>query len=178
VELQLTRGVDRWFALASPRVGGMPTSGFSWSVGIGPKGQLVSASGWLASPQPGDSYPLITVQQALDRLRQRQIPGPVTVTGPPRPLPSPARPECRRGDEARGCPSPQAQSTITVTGVRLGLQLASVLPPSGGGQRVDYLVPAYFFQLEGTWMRQATVIAIQDRFLTPPTPTAVPLHTP
>jgi hypothetical protein len=178
-ELQLTPAFDRWLAVAAPRVGGMPTSGFSWTVGIGAKGAVISGSGWLATPRPGDTYPLISVQQALDRLRkQGALPGPITQAGPPKPLPSPVRPLCRSGDEAKGCPPspPLAPPTLTVTGVRLGLQLASALPPSGRGQRVDYLVPAYFFQLEHSWARQVTVIAVQDRFLTTPTPpTVVPL---
>jgi hypothetical protein len=174
-ELRATRAIDRWLVLVAPRVGGMPTSAFSWTVGIGAKGQVVSASGWLATPRPGDTYPLITVRQALDRLRQRRLPGPLLTTGPAQPLPSPVRPECRRTEEATVCSVPRIPSTLTVTDVRLGLQLASVLPPSGGGQRVDLLVPAYFFQLEGTWARQVTVVAVQDRFLdTPTAPTAVP----
>jgi hypothetical protein len=174
-ELRATRAIDRWLVLVAPQVGGMPTSAFSWTVGIGAKGRIVSASGWLAAPRPGDTYPLITVQQALDRLRQRRLPGPLITTGPPQPLPSPVRPECRRTEEATVCSVPRIPSTITVTDVRLGLQLASVLPPGGGGQRVDLLVPAYFFQLEGTWTRQVTVVAVQDRFLDMPTaPTAVP----
>jgi hypothetical protein len=173
-ELRATRAIDRWLMLVAPRVGGMPTSAFSWTVGIGAKGQVVSASGWLAAPRPGDTYPLITVQQALDRLRQRRLPGPLMTTDSPRPLPSPVRPECRQTEEATVCSVPRIPATITVTDVRLGLQLASVLPP-GGGQRVDLLVPAYFFQLEGTWTRQVTVVAVQDRFLdTPTAPTAVP----
>ena len=174
-ELRATRAIDRWLMLVAPRVGGMPTSGFSWTVGIGAKGQVLSASGWLAAPRPADTYPLITVQQALDRLRQRRLPGPLMTTDPPRPLPSPVRPECRQTEEATVCSVPRIPSTITVTDVRLGLQLASVLPASGRGQRVDLLVPAYFFQLEGTWTRQVTVVAVQDRFLdTPTAPTVVP----
>jgi hypothetical protein len=38
-------------------------------------------------------------------------------------------------------------------------------------------VPAYFFQINASWERQVSVIAVQDRFLaTTPPPTAVPLH--
>jgi hypothetical protein len=174
-ELRASRAIDRWLVLAAPRVGGMPTSAFSWTVGIGAKGQVVSASGWLAAPRPGDTYPLITVREALDRLRQRRLPGPLITTDPAQPLPSPVRRECRQTEEATVCSVPRIPSTLTVTDVRLGLQLASVLPPSGGGQRVDLLVPAYFFQLEGTWTRQVTVVAVQDRFLdTPTAPTVVP----
>jgi hypothetical protein len=168
-DVRLTRGFDRWFVSVFPRVGGMPTSGFSWSVGIGPRAAVLSASGWLATPRPGDTYPLLSVREALERLRQRQLPGPLAVDSG-KPLPAPVQRECRLADPPATCGPATVPSTLTVTDVRLGLQLASVLP-SGGGKRVDYLVPAYFFQLEGTWGRQVTVIAVQDRFLTtPPTP--------
>jgi hypothetical protein len=173
-DVRLTRGFDRWLVLVSPRVGGMPTSAFSWSVGIGPHAAVLSAQGWLATPRPGDTYPLITVREALQRLRQRQLPGPLAVDAA-KPLPAPVRRECRLADHPpTTCGPARAPSTLTVTDVRLGLQLASVLA-SADGRRVDYLVPAYFFQIEGTWERQVTVIAVQDRFLTaPPAPTVVP----
>jgi hypothetical protein len=68
--------------------------------------------------------------------------------------------------------------TLDVTDARLGLELATVLAPPGGNarQRVSYLVPAYFFQINGTWTRQVAVIAVQDRFLASTPPTAVPLR--
>lgn len=51
---------------------------------------------------------------------------------------------------------------------RLGLQLATVLAQPGGSAKppLGYLVPAYPFQIDGSWERQVSVPAVQDRFLT------------
>src|SRR6266498_3899960 len=59
-EMQLVQSFDRWSVSAFPRVGGQPTTG------------------WLDSPRQGDDYPLISVREALQRLRNRQVAGPIT----------------------------------------------------------------------------------------------------
>jgi hypothetical protein len=173
LEVQFVQGFDRWSVSAFPRVGGLATTGYLWTAGIGAKGQVLSATGWLDSPRAGDTYPLISVQEALQRLRNRQVGGPI-VEG------SVSRPCARTGLPSRPSPGgcdPAKPLTFQVTDVRLGLQLATALTkPSGGAQRAAYLVPAYQFQLDGSWQRQVSVIVVQDRFLgTTPTPTAVPL---
>lgn len=176
-EVQLLQSFDRWSVSAFPRVGGQPTTGFIWTAGVGSKGEILSATGWLDTPRPGDTYPLISVQEALQRLRNRQVTGPIIDSGPAAPgLP------CARTDQPQppggGC-GPAEPLTLEVTGVRLGLQFATALAQPNGGaqQRVSYLVPAYFFQINGSWERQVSVIAVQDRFLeTTPPPTAVPLR--
>jgi hypothetical protein len=172
LEVQFVQGFDRWSVSAFPRVGGAPTTGYLWTAGIGAKGQVLSATGWLDGPRAGDTYPLISVQEALQRLRNRQVAGPI-LEG------SISRPCARTGLPSRPSPGgcdPAKPLTFQVTDVRLGLQLATVLSkPNGGAQRAGYLVPAYQFQLDGSWQRQVSVIAVQDRFLgTTPTPTAVP----
>ncbi|HEX8861994.1 MAG TPA: hypothetical protein VGC06_23405 [Actinomycetes bacterium] len=173
LEVQFVQGFDRWSVSALPRVGGVPTTGYLWTAGIGAKGQVLSATGWLDSPRAGDTYPLISVQEALQRLRNRQVGGPI-VEGPI------SRPCARAGLPSRPSPGgcdPAKPLTFQVTDVRLGLQLATALSkPNGGAQRAGYLAPAYQFQLDGSWQRQVSVIAVQDRFLsTTPKPTAVPL---
>ena len=169
-DVQLVQGFDRWSATATPEVGGMPTSGFLWTAGIGAKGRILSATGWLDSPRAGDVYPLITVQEALQRLRQRQVIGPI-------PVPDLATPCARAAPVTPGGCGPSRPLTFQVTDVRLGLQYAVPLTRQGGGQTQSYLVPAYQFQLNDSWDRQVSVIAVQDRFLaTTPTPTAVPLR--
>jgi hypothetical protein len=171
-EIQLVQGFDRWSVSASPRVGGQPTVGYIWTAGIGAKGELLSATGWLDSPRRGDQYPLIGVQEALQRLRHRQVFGPVTDESLSVPCARTERPH------VGGC-GPAKPLSLQVTDVRLGLQFASALAQPGGASRqtLGYLVPAYLFQINGSWERQASVIAVQDRFLTTtPPPTAVPLR--
>jgi hypothetical protein len=170
-EMQLVQSFDRWSVSVSPRVGGQPTTGFIWTAGIGSKGEILSATGWLDSLRQGDDYPLISVQEALQRLRNRHVLGPVTDESLSVP--------CARTEQppVGGC-GPATPLTLQVTNVRLGLQFATTLAQQGGSkQSLGYLVPAYFFQINGSWERQASVIAVQDRFLTTtPPPTAVPLR--
>jgi len=171
-EMQLVQSFDRWSVSAFPRVGGQPTTGFIWTAGIGAKGEILSATGWLDSPRQGDDYPLISVREALQRLRNRQVAGPITDES--------GRMPCARTEQpqppAGGC-RPAKPPTLQVTNVRLGLQFATALATGGSRQSLGYLVPAYLFQVNGSWERQVGVIAVQDRFLgTTPEPTAVPLR--
>jgi hypothetical protein len=155
IDLRLVQSFDRWSVSALPSVDGKPTSGFLWTASIGAKGQVLSATGWLGVPRPGDVYPLITEQEALQRLRDRQLGGPIIESG-------------------AGAAPPV---TLQVTNLRLGLQLATTLtrPDAVATSRATYLVPAYFFQIGGSWDNQVSVIAVQDRFLTSTPPgTAVP----
>ncbi|HZD39033.1 MAG TPA: hypothetical protein VE664_10365 [Actinomycetes bacterium] len=171
-ELRFLQSFDRWSVSAFPRVGGQPTTGFIWTAGISAKGETLSATGWLDAPRQGDVYPLISVREALQRLRSRQVSGPITDGSTAVPCAWSEQPQ-----PPGGC-GPAKPLTLQVTDVRLGLQFASALAqPNGSKQSVGYLVPAYFFQINGSWERQASVIAVQDRFLTiPPPPTAVPLR--
>ena len=173
-ELQLVQSFDRWSVSAFPRVGGQPTPGFIWTAGIGAEGEVLAATGWLDSPRQGDDYPLITVQEALRRLRNRQVAGPITGESGSVPCVRIDRPQ----PPAAGC-GPARPLEPQVTGARLGLQFATTLAQPGGAskQSLGYLVPAYCFQINGSWERQVSVIAVQDRFLaTTPPPTAVPLR--
>jgi hypothetical protein len=57
---------------------------------------------------------------------------------------------------------------VTVTGVRLGLQLAPALPQGGRPVEEAFLLPAYLFQVEGAWTDVRSVVAVQDRYLSAP----------
>jgi hypothetical protein len=61
---------------------------------------------------------------------------------------------------------PVAPRVATVTGVRLGLQLAPVIPRGNRPAEVAYLLPAYLFELEGGWTDVRAVIAVPARYLT------------
>jgi hypothetical protein len=156
--VRVTGGYAAWVVRIDPAVGGQPTSGFSWSVSVGPKGRVTAASGWLATPQPADSYPLIGVAEGVERLKRQ--PGGLFPSWP--------------RTEAGKRPLAPAKRVLTVTGARLGLQLARVAPEGNRSAGVAYLLPAYLFDVEGDWLGVRAVIAVQDRYLTTPPPTLVP----
>jgi hypothetical protein len=163
----------------SPAVGGLPTHGFAWTVGVGPKGRVQYAGGWLATPRPADTYPLIREAEGLARLRERGAFWPPIL-----------RPNAARAAEAMRAPCPPATSvpctdrpaakrTLTVTGVRLGLQLAPGVPRGSRPAAAAFLLPAYLFDLEGGWTDVQSVVAVQDRYLSPPrTPLPARPHQP
>lgn len=182
--VQALRLPDRWQVSVPALVGGLPTSGLMSSVGVGAQNRVVSASGFLVTPRQGDSYPLLTVQQALDRLRsQPQRPkGPIIMPAEPLPCPKP-RTEGSNVACAQGQGRLLPRLVRTVTGVRLGLVFASqALKPGDtaatGPVPTGYLVPAFLFRLEGGgWTDEVPVVAVQDRFLTQPPPaTMAPLQ--
>jgi hypothetical protein len=148
----------------APAVDGLPTSGMGWTVGVGPKGVVRYASGWLATPAAADTYPLIGVAEGFERLKKAPPLGPLARPGAPAveldPCPAGAKLPCSGG--------PLPARVATVTGVRLGLQRA---PAAGTGDRAGHaawLLPAYLFDLEGGWTDVRAVVAVPERYLTRP----------
>jgi hypothetical protein len=164
------RVVDAWAARTvtiDPAVARMPTSGISWTVTVGAGGAIRYASGWLASPQPADTYPLIGVQAGFERLKKARPLGPMSWVDVPTPVRRPCRPA--GGPGAVPCTAkPLPARVATVTGVRLGLRLAPAIPKPDHPAEVAYLLPAYVFDLEGGWTDVRTVIAVPSRYLTRP----------
>jgi hypothetical protein len=160
----------------SPAVGGQPTHGVAWTVSVGPKGRVQYASGWLATPQPADTYPLMSEAEGLKRLRERSGFWPPIL-----------RPDVAARAREVPCPpvtrlpcsgKPLPKRTVTITGVRLGLQLTPAVADRTRPAEVAYLLPAYLFDLEGGWTDVQAVVAVQDRYLTPPPKTTQPQPVP
>ena len=147
----------------APAVGGMPTSGFAWTVSVGPKGVVQHASGYLATPEPAGTYPLIGVEQGFERLKKstpfRTLTGAESPAVELDPCPDGGKVPCTDRLKAR---------VATVTGARLGLQLAPAVTEGDGRPGVAYLLPAYLFDLEGGWTDVRAIIAVPDRYLTRP----------
>jgi hypothetical protein len=162
------RVVDSWAARTvaiAPAVAGTPTSGLTWTVAVGAKGAVQYASGWLATPQPADTYPLIGVQAGFEQLRKVRPLGPMARGDVPTPVRRPCLPA--GGPGVNPCAAkPLPPRVATVTGVRLGLQLAPAIPRPGRAADVAYLLPAYLFDLEGGWTDVRAVIAVPSRYLT------------
>jgi hypothetical protein len=146
----------------APAVGGTPTSGFAWTVGVGASGVVQHASGTLATPVPADIYPLVGVAEGFERLRKSPPLGPLFHAE----APAIGLDPCPAGtDELRCAAKPLGERVATVTGVRLGLQLAPALA-KGNRPGLAYLLPAYLFELEGGWTDVRAIIAVTDRYLT------------
>ena len=143
----------------------MPTSGLSWSVGVGAKGVVRHASGFLATPEPADTYPLIGVQEGFERLKK---PAPFGNILRPGAAPAVVPDLCPAAIDAPCNPRPLRPQVVTVTGARLGLQLAPAVAEGGGKPDVAYLLPAYLVDLEGGGTDVRAVVAVPDRYLTRP----------
>jgi hypothetical protein len=144
-----------------PAVGGQPTSGIAWTVAVGAGGTIRHATGWLATPQPADTYPLIGVEAGFEQLGRLPPLGPLKWAEAPAMEVDP----CPAGSKLPCAAKPLTPRVATVTGVRLGLQRA---PAPAKGERpaaLAYLLPAYLFDLEGGWTDTRPVLAVPDRYL-------------
>ncbi|HYN17556.1 MAG TPA: hypothetical protein VEY96_05680, partial [Actinomycetes bacterium] len=147
----------------APSVGGLPTAGFAWRVSVGSKGRIQHASGYLATPVRADTYPLIGVAEGFERLKRIPPIGPLLRAD----APAIEKLPCPQGSKVDCAAKPLRARVATVTGARLGLQLAPALAKGNRPADVAYLLPAYLFELEGGWTDVRPVIAVQDRYLTP-----------
>jgi hypothetical protein len=162
--VRVTDGYATRTVTMAPAVGGAPTSGFAWTVAVDASGVVRYASGYLATPEPADTYPLIGVQEGFERLKKAPaLRAPLTAETPGVEL-DPCPPGGRRPCTVKPLPARVA----TVTGVRLGLQLAPAVAEGGGKPDVAYLLPAYLFDLEGGWTDVRAVIAVPERYLARP----------
>ena len=130
--------------VVSPQVGGSTVVGLETTVSVDEHGQIVDASGWLATPTQGPAYPLISARAAYDRLLAQ-----------PQPMMGLAMAPCRIVPGTSGCaPTPDR----VVTGATLGLtQTLST-------DRGVLLVPAWLFQVRGETTPTA-VVAVEPAFL-------------
>jgi hypothetical protein len=173
---------NRWVVTASPEVEGRPTIGFAAEVWIGAKGRVAHGSGWLSEPEAGANYPLIGVKEALDRLQNRRVWFARSLT------PDATARDVQRCANLKG--AARCQDVIKrITDVRLGLQQTAVLAAGGRAGRDAWLVPAYFFEINGDPDQVESVIAVADRYLkvpqvqpqpapARPVPTPPPTHNP
>jgi hypothetical protein len=129
---------------ADPVVDGLPTSGYQTRIEITADGSVLGASGYLAEPASGPSYPLISAKAAFEALAA---------------LPQPLSPECE------GCPTPVPAK---VTGARLGLQLTALQEGAAA------LLPAWLFAVEDWPMPLAQNAVVERYLERPGAPSAPP----
>jgi hypothetical protein len=161
--LRVSDGYAARTVTITPAVGGLPTSGFAWTVTVGAKGAVQAASGFLATPEPADTYPLVGVAEGFERLKRAPQPNILV----------PMASSVASAAERLPCPATKVPCTtgtlparvVTVTGVRLGLQRAPTVA-AGNRPSLAYLLPAYLFDLEGGWTDVRAVVAVPARYLT------------
>jgi hypothetical protein len=159
-EVRVTPGFATRTVTIAPAVGGQPTSGFAWRIDVGANGVVQHASGWLATPAPAGTYPLIGVEQGFEQLKKTGPFGPIAQAEAPAVELDP----CQAGGKVPCTTLPARVATIT--GVRLGLLLAPAVATEDRPATVAYLLPAYLFDLEGGWTDTRAVLAVPERYLT------------
>lgn len=156
---------------AEPRVGGLPTSGWTTGLQIGAGGRVVGGSGRLAAPVEGAEYPVIGAGKALELMNGASTSyGRKGIGGCASPVPPKDRDE-------KPCSAPAtagARPTVRVEHAVFGLAARS-----SAGRPV--LVPSWLFQVRPPGGKETSTVArpaIDPRYLTgpeapgSPTPTA------
>ncbi|SEQ48020.1 hypothetical protein SAMN04487983_1005188 [Streptomyces sp. yr375] len=169
---------------ADPVIGGLPTYGWTTGISVNARGEVVGGNGQLEAPTKGDTYPLLSAQEALDALNS--VPGtpetPETAATPTdhrmgiggcaSPVPLKDRLESPCGSSTT---APQ-QETVTVDDAVLGLA-----PHTSGGRQV--LVPSWLFGVKGAGaadgytVTQPAVEPVYLKSATTPTPAPTPTST-
>jgi hypothetical protein len=130
-----------------PSINDAPTTGFETSVTVDSAGVL-TASGWLGQPQPSDSYPVITAQEAVDLLAAM-------------PVPLIACPESTDAVP----PGPACGGPMEITGATFGRSVQW----EGAGERA-VLVPSWLFDIKGA-TEPIAMVAVDPAYLADPLPT-------
>ncbi|MEV3853501.1 hypothetical protein AB0J38_04155 [Streptomyces sp. NPDC050095] len=155
---------------ADPKVGGLPTYGWSTGVQVGSDGEVVGGSGQLKPLVKGDTYPTISAKQTIERLNGMAAGGRVSIGGCASavPLEGDAKGSSAGAEQGAGCtpssPRPPASTTVAVTGATFGLAAHYV-----GGQQV--LVPSWLFRVEPSGAGAAFTVthpAVDPKFLVAP----------
>jgi hypothetical protein len=163
-------GFSQWYVTVEPAIDGLPTTGFTWQAGIGPKGAIAHAGGWLDDPEHTDDYPLAGTDAALERLRT----GGGWYGGA---MPMAATRDAAEPAIAIDCPpeadcAPAEPVVVKITGVKLGLQFSPVFDERGN-QTGALLIPTYLFETS-TDAYPLPVIAVADEYLPePPAPVQI-----
>jgi hypothetical protein len=145
---------------ADPRVGGLPTYGWTTTLTIGVQGEVVGGSGRLAAPVKADTYPVLSAQRTLDLMNGApHTDHRMGIGGCTRPVAPKDRLEQPCGAPA----SPAApQAAATIDSAVFGLAAYT----SGGRPA---LVPSWLFQVRAPAGQQAFTVAypaVDPRYLT------------
>jgi hypothetical protein len=143
---------------AEPEVGGLPTYGWTTGVTVSAQGEVVGGSGQVKTPVKGDTYPVLSAQETLDRMNA--APGTdhrMGIGGCASPVPLKDRLESPCGGSTE---VPQKRS-LTVEDAVFGLA-----PHASGGRQV--LVPSWLFEVQGADGYTVTYPAVEPEYLSAP----------
>ncbi|WP_019885635.1 hypothetical protein [Streptomyces purpureus] len=170
---------------AAPRIGGLPTYGWSTGIQVGSDGRVVGGSGQLKKPEQGHRYPVVGAEKALAELNKASKgAGPIGIGGC-----ATAPPASVHGTETGGKPDTRPEAPCEAAADRVPPREMTVLGAEFGlaAQHVEgrqALVPAWLFEVadENAKARPFTIAqtAVAPEHLTPrptpsPTPTPVPV---
>ncbi|MGW7075828.1 hypothetical protein [Streptomyces sp. NPDC054866] len=174
---------------ADPKVGGLPTYGWSTGIQVGSDGQVVGGSGQLKAPEKGATYPVISADETLDQLNKSGGGGDgrVGIGGCASAVPN-AKGDTADSSDGDGpaveagtkapCEEPSSAppkpQPITVKGATFGLATHFV-----DGRQT--LVPSWLFDVKPQGAKDSFTVthpAVEPKFLTSPsTPSPTPTPT-
>lgn len=150
---------------ADPVVGGLPTYGWSTGVQVGADGTVVGGSGQLKKPVQGDTYPVISAEEAVQQLNgDGKDGGRVGVGGCASPVPHGDGPDGELNKPQAPCEpggSPAPPERLTIGKAVFGLSAQYV-----DGRQA--LVPSWLFEVaakKGDKPFTVTRTAVEERFL-------------
>ncbi|MFH8803594.1 hypothetical protein ACH4F6_28970 [Streptomyces sp. NPDC017936] len=153
---------------AEPEIGGLPTYGWTTGLSVNARGEVVGGSGQVKSPVKGDTYPVLSARETLDRMNA--APGTdrrTGIGGCASAVPTQERPASPCG----GSTEVPGKESLTVEDAVFGLA-----PHASGGRQV--LVPSWLFEVRGAAAAYTvTYPAVEPEFLgSPPasTPSGAP----
>ncbi|ATL27163.1 hypothetical protein [Streptomyces formicae] len=160
---------------ADPKIGGLPTYGWSTGIQVGSDGQVVGGSGLLKAPDKGATYPVISARATLDRLNSTNGGGGVGIGGCATPVPH--KDDSTRaeggsgGDKQAPCGPSSAHPKprpVEVSGAVFGLATHFV-----DGRQA--LVPSWLFEVKPQGAQDTFTVthpAVDPEFLTSPSNTS------
>ncbi|MFD8220206.1 hypothetical protein ACFV2U_42685 [Streptomyces sp. NPDC059697] len=159
---------------ADPKVGGLPTYGWTTGVQVGPDGQVVGGNGLLKTPVKGDTYPVISARKTLDLMNA------------PASLATPGGGRMGPGGCASAVPlkdrdeTPCGASTAVPKRESVAVEKAVFGLASHFVSGHQTLVPSWLFEVRPTGTDSAFTVthpAVDPKYLTPPEPTRAPTPT-
>ncbi|MEV7197793.1 hypothetical protein AB0N81_39275 [Streptomyces sp. NPDC093510] len=163
---------------ADPRIGGLPTYGWSTGIQVGPGGEVVGGSGQLKAPEKGATYPVIGARETLDQLNKSSGDGGVGIGGCATPVPHMDDSTKTEGGGSKQAPcepssTPPKPRPVAVEGATFGLATHFV-----DGRQT--LVPSWLFDMKPQGARDTFTVthpAVAPKYLTSPSTPGTPTPT-